>query len=120
MFNATIFRDLKATIVTLGSVILVVTAVIGFLQIFGYQFSVIDGIAIPIIMGVAVDGAFWYKSSSKSKYEVREILFNRLRQWQQYLWHYFLQLKRNEDLFVMITGIVLTGFNSICFGRFLS
>lgn len=68
------FRDLKVTAVTLGSVVFVVTAVVGLLQVFGYQFSVIDGIAVPIIMGVAVDGAFWYKSSSKSKDEVRRML----------------------------------------------
>ena len=68
------FRDLRVTIVTLGSVVLVVTAVIGLLQLCGYDFSVIDGIAVPIIMGVAVDGAFWYKASSKPKNEVRKIL----------------------------------------------
>ena len=68
------FRNLKVTTVTLGSVILVVTAVIGLLQTCGYDFSVIDGIAVPIIMGVAVDGAFWYKSSNKPKAEVRKIL----------------------------------------------
>ena len=68
------FRDLKVTVVTLGSVVLVVSAIIGFLQTCNYQFSVIDGIAIPIIMGVAVDGAFWYKSSSKSRADVRRIL----------------------------------------------
>lgn len=67
-------RDFKSTVVTLGSVILVVAAVMGSLQVLGYQFSVIDGIAIPIIMGVAVDGAFWYKSSRKPKHEVRNIL----------------------------------------------
>ena len=68
------FRDVKVTILTLSSVIFVIAAVAGLLQILGYQFSVIDGIAIPIIMGVAVDGAFWYRSSKKSKHEVREIL----------------------------------------------
>ncbi len=68
------FRDIQITLMTLGSVVLVVLAVIGFLQLFDYQFSVIDGIAIPIIMGVAVDGAFWYKSSNKPTKEVREIL----------------------------------------------
>ena len=68
------FRDIKTTLMTLGSVVLVVLAVIGFLQLFDYQFSVIDGIAVPIIMGVAVDGAFWYKSSNKPTKEVREIL----------------------------------------------
>ena len=68
------FRNIKVTLVTLSSVILVVTAVIGLLHVFGYEFSVIDGIAIPIIMGVAVDGAFWYKSSNKPKHEVRKIL----------------------------------------------
>ena len=68
------FRDLKVTTVTLGSVVLVVSAVVGFLQLCGYQFSVIDGIAVPIIMGVAVDGAFWYRSSSKPRDDVRRIL----------------------------------------------
>ena len=68
------FRDLNTTLITLCSVVLVVLAVTGLLQLFDYQFSVIDGIAIPIIMGVAVDGAFWYKSSNKPTKEVRGIL----------------------------------------------
>ncbi len=68
------FRDFNITVITLSSVVLVVLAVIGIFTLFDYQFSVIDGIAIPIIMGVAVDGAFWYKSSTKSREEVREIL----------------------------------------------
>ena len=103
------FRDLKVTIVTLGSVILVVAAVIEFLQLFGYQFSVIDGIAIPIIMGVAVDGAFWYKSSNKSKHEVREILLLAMATTVAAIsLALFSPIKAQRGLaLVMITGIVL-------------
>jgi hypothetical protein len=59
---------------TLGSVGLVVAAELGVLTLFGHRFTVIDAIAIPIIMAVAVDGAFWYSVSSRSKAEVRRLL----------------------------------------------
>ena len=59
---------------TLGSVGLVVAAELGLLTLFGHRFTVIDAIAIPIIMAVAVDGAFWYSVSSRSKEEVRRLL----------------------------------------------
>jgi hypothetical protein len=59
---------------TLGSVGLVVAAELGLLTLFGHRFTVIDAIAIPIIMAVAVDGAFWYSVSSRSKAEVRRLL----------------------------------------------
>lgn len=59
---------------TFGSVGLVVAAELGLLTLFGHRFTVIDAIAIPIIMAVAVDGAFWYSVSSRSKMEVRRLL----------------------------------------------
>ena len=68
-------KDLLLTAATLGGVTLVICAEIGFLSSIGFQFSIIDGIAIPIIMGVAVDGAFWYCKSDRSKEEVRNMLF---------------------------------------------
>ena len=68
-------RDPLIAVVTLGSATLVVGAELGLMSMFGYTFSVIDGIAIPIIMGVAVDGAFWYCRSSHSVEKVRKMLF---------------------------------------------
>ena len=64
-------RSIKSTVLTLGGVGLVLVAEIGILSSLGHNFSVIDGIAIPIIMGVAVDGAFWYTHSSKDKHHIR-------------------------------------------------
>ena len=68
-------RDPLIVVVTLGGATLVVGAEMGILAMFGYTFSTIDGIAIPIIMGVAVDGAFWYCRSSHSVEVVRKMLF---------------------------------------------
>lgn len=68
-------RDFLLTTVTLGGVALVVCSEIGFLSLIGFEFSILDGIAIPIIMGVAVDGVFWYCKSSRNKEEVRSMLF---------------------------------------------
>ncbi len=68
-------RDPITAAATLGGVSLVVCAEIGILSALGFQFSILDGIAIPIIMGVAVDGAFWYCKSSRSRDEVRSMLF---------------------------------------------
>ena len=68
-------RDVLVTVATLGGVALVITTEIGLLSTIGFDFSIIDGIAIPIIMGVAVDGAFWYCKSSRNKDEVRNMLF---------------------------------------------
>ncbi len=68
-------RDFLLTAVTLGGVALVICSEIGFLSLIGFDFSILDGIAIPIIMGVAVDGAFWYCKSSRNKEEVRSMLF---------------------------------------------
>ena len=68
-------RSLKSTLLTLGGVGMVLIAEVGLLSTLGHNFSVIDGIAIPIIMGVAVDGAFWYTHSSKDKEQIRKILF---------------------------------------------
>ncbi len=68
-------RDPLVAVVTLGSATLVVGAEMGIMSMFGYTFSVIDGIAVPIIMGVAVDGAFWYCRSSHDVEKVRKMLF---------------------------------------------
>ena len=68
-------RDFLLTVVTLGTGTLVILSEMGLLSLLGFQFSIIDGIGIPIIMGVAVDGAFWYCKSSRSKEEVRSMLF---------------------------------------------
>lgn len=68
-------RDPITAAATLGGVSLVICAEFGILSALGFQFSILDGIAIPIIMGVAVDGAFWYCKSSRSRDEVRSMLF---------------------------------------------
>ena len=68
-------RDPVIAVVTLGGAALVVGAEMGVMSMFGYTFSVIDGIAVPIIMGVAVDGAFWYCRSSHDVEKVRKMLF---------------------------------------------
>ena len=69
-----IIRDWKVCAVTLGSVGFVITAQIGILSISGIQISIIDAIAFPIILAVAVDGAFWYCKSSRTRNEVRSLL----------------------------------------------
>ena len=68
-------RDWQSAGATLCGVGLVVGAEFGILSALGFEFSVIDGIALPIIMGVAVDGAFWYSRSSRNREEVRSMLF---------------------------------------------
>ena len=68
-------RDSMVAAVTIGGVVLVITAELGILSAFGMTFSIIDAIALPIIMGVAVDGAFWYSRSSRNRDEVRTMLF---------------------------------------------
>ncbi len=68
-------RDILSSAVTLGGVGLVIGAELGVLSALGYTISVIDMIALPIIMGVAVDGAFWYCKSSRTQEEVRKMLF---------------------------------------------
>ena len=68
-------RDWRIAGATLGGVVLVISAEIGALAALGFEFSVLDGIALPIIMGVAVDGAFWYSRSSRGRDEVRSMLF---------------------------------------------
>ena len=62
-----IIRDWKLCAVTLGSVGLVIVAEIGILSAASVQISIIDAIAFPIILAVAVDGAFWYCKSSRSR-----------------------------------------------------
>ena len=68
-------RDPMVAAVTIGGVVLVITAELGILSAFGMTFSIIDAIALPIIMGVAVDGAFWYSRSSRNRDEGRTMLF---------------------------------------------
>lgn len=69
-----IIRDLKVCAVTLGSVGLVIAAEIGIFSLLDLQISIIDAVAFPIILAVAVDGAFWYCKSSRSREEVRSLL----------------------------------------------
>ena len=68
-------RDWRTAGATIGGVGLVICAELGALAALGFEFSVLDGIALPIIMGVAVDGAFWYSRSSRERDEVRSMLF---------------------------------------------
>jgi predicted RND superfamily exporter protein len=68
-------RDPLIAAATLAGVGLVICAELGALAASGYQFSIVDGIAIPIILGVSVDGAFWYCRSSRERDEVRSMLF---------------------------------------------
>ncbi len=67
-------QDWKISSVTIGSVSLIIFAEIGILSSIGFTISIVDAIAIPIIMGVAVDGAFWYCKSSRKREEVRSML----------------------------------------------
>jgi len=67
-------RDLQIVALTLGGVGLAICAEAGLLSALGFTFSVIDGIALPIILAVAVDGAFWYCKSSRKREEVRSML----------------------------------------------
>ena len=60
------------TLLGVGAVML---ATMGTLILLGRSPSVVDAIALPIVMGVAVDGAFWYVRSSRSREEVRSMLF---------------------------------------------
>ena len=68
-------RDWQTAAATISGVGLVICAELGALAALGFEFSVLDGIALPIIMGVAVDGAFWYSRSSRGREEVRRMLF---------------------------------------------
>ena len=52
------------TLLGVGAVML---ATMGTLILLGRTPSVVDAIALPIVMGVAVDGAFWYVRSSRSR-----------------------------------------------------
>ena len=67
-------RDPVIALGTLSGIGLVVCTEVGILNAFGFQLSVIDIVALPIIMGVAVDGAFWYCKSSRTRDEVRRML----------------------------------------------
>ncbi len=68
-------RDWQVAVATIAGVCLVIGAELGLLSLFNFEFSVLDGIALPIIMGVAVDGAYWYSRSSRNRDEVRSMLF---------------------------------------------
>lgn len=67
-------RDLQIALATIGVVGLAIGAEAGLLSAFGFNFSIIDGIALPIILAVAVDGAFWYCKSSMTREQVRSML----------------------------------------------
>ncbi len=67
-------QNWKISLVTIASVTLIILAEVGILSAVGFTISIVDVIAIPIIMGVAVDGAFWYCKSSRKKEEVRSML----------------------------------------------
>ncbi len=68
-------RDFVIASATLAGVGVVMLSTVSILSIAGHQFSIVDGIALPIVMGVAVDGAFWYCRSSRTRDEVRQMLF---------------------------------------------
>ncbi len=67
-------RSFKVSMVTIGCTSLVILAEVGLLAALDFDFSMFDAIALPIIMGVAVDGAFWYCKSSRKREEVRKML----------------------------------------------
>lgn len=67
-------QNWKISLVTIASVTLIILAEVGILSAVGFTISIVDVIAIPIIMGVAVDGAFWYCKSSRKREEVRSML----------------------------------------------
>ncbi|MEE3134988.1 MAG: hypothetical protein VX277_04165 [Candidatus Thermoplasmatota archaeon] len=67
-------QNWKISVVTIASVTLIILAEVGILSAVGFTISIVDIIAIPIIMGVAVDGAFWYCKSSRKREEVRSML----------------------------------------------
>ena len=68
-------RDPRVAVATIGGIGLVIGAEMGALSTLGFEFSILDVVAIPIIMGVAVDGAFWYCRSSRDRDQVRRMLF---------------------------------------------
>ena len=94
---------------TLSGIGLVVGAEAGLLSAIGFQFSVIDIVALPIIMGVAVDGAFWYCKSSRTRDEVRKmLLIAMLTTVAAISFALFSPIKAQQSLaIVMIIGIVL-------------
>ena len=67
-------QNWKISLVTIASVTLIILAEVGILSAVGFTISIVDVIAIPIIMGVAVDGAFLYCKSSRKREEVRSML----------------------------------------------
>jgi predicted RND superfamily exporter protein len=67
-------KNLKTSMITIGCTSLVILAEVGVLAALDFNFSVFDAIALPIIMGVAVDGAFWYCKSSRKREDVRKML----------------------------------------------
>ena len=101
-------RNWKVASITTLSALLVIGAEFGFMSAMGYNFSVIDGVLIPIIFAVAVDGAFWYSRSGRDKNEVRNML---LLHHTHYNRGYFIGIiftnKRKEYTLVMMVGIIL-------------
>ncbi len=102
-------RDPLIAIGTLGGMALVVSTEVGILNALGFQFSVIDIVALPIIMGVAVDGAFWYCKSSRTRDEVRKmLLIAMLTTVAAVSFALFSPIRAQRSLsLVMIIGIVL-------------
>ena len=102
-------RDPLIALGTLGGIGLVVSTEVGILSTLGFQFSVIDLVALPIIMGVAVDGAFWYCKSSRTREEVRKmLLIAMLTTVAAVSFALFSPIRAQRSLsLVMIVGIIL-------------
>ena len=102
-------RNWKVASITTLSALLVIGAEFGFMSAMGYNFSVIDGVAIPIIFAVAVDGAFWYSRSGRDKNEVRNmLLLAMLTTVAAISLALFSQIKAQRSLaLVMMVGIIL-------------
>ena len=102
-------RNWKIASMTTLSALLVIGAEFGFMSAMGYNFSVIDGVAIPIIFAVAVDGAFWYSRSGRDKNEVRNmLLLAMLTTVAAISLALFSEIKAQRSLaLVMMIGIVL-------------
>ncbi len=74
-------RDWQVATATIGGVCLVIGAELGLLTLFNFEFSVLDGIALPIIMGVAVCPQFDKHLLSEFEGLIDVILLN----WQRRL-----------------------------------
>ena len=102
-------KNWKVASITTLSALLVIGAEFGFMSAMGYNFSVIDGVAIPIIFAVAVDGAFWYSRTGREKNEVRNmLLLAMLTTIAAISLALFSQIKAQRSLaLVMMVGIIL-------------